>query len=105
MAAELAIEQMNGFQIGNKRLKVQHKRVGHRPAQTGLANPESSMPLMPQAPPRGHEYYGAQVGHNVHDDGAANAPPQQINVSGLIRDVGALEAEENENEAQGANEN
>ncbi|EED95475.1 ribonuceoprotein, partial [Thalassiosira pseudonana CCMP1335] len=26
MAAELAIEQMNGFQIGNKRLKVQHKR-------------------------------------------------------------------------------
>jgi len=30
MSAESAIEQMNGFQIGNKRLKVQHKRVhGH----------------------------------------------------------------------------
>jgi RNA recognition motif-containing protein len=27
IAAEAAIEQMNGFQIGNKRLKVQHKRV------------------------------------------------------------------------------
>jgi CUG-BP- and ETR3-like factor len=27
MSAEAAIEQMNGFQIGNKRLKVQHKRV------------------------------------------------------------------------------
>lgn len=27
VAAEQAIEQMNGFQIGNKRLKVQHKRV------------------------------------------------------------------------------
>jgi CUG-BP- and ETR3-like factor len=27
MSAEQAIEQMNGFQIGNKRLKVQHKRV------------------------------------------------------------------------------
>jgi hypothetical protein len=27
MSAESAIEQMNGFQIGNKRLKVQHKRV------------------------------------------------------------------------------
>jgi CUG-BP- and ETR3-like factor len=27
IAAESAIEQMNGFQIGNKRLKVQHKRV------------------------------------------------------------------------------
>jgi RNA recognition motif-containing protein len=26
-AAEAAIEQMNGFQIGNKRLKVQHKRI------------------------------------------------------------------------------
>jgi CUG-BP- and ETR3-like factor len=31
IAAENAIEQMNGFQIGNKRLKVQHKRVHHRP--------------------------------------------------------------------------
>ena len=29
MSAESAIEQMNGFQIGNKRLKVQHKRVNH----------------------------------------------------------------------------
>lgn len=27
ISAETAIEQMNGFQIGNKRLKVQHKRV------------------------------------------------------------------------------
>ena len=37
IAAEAAIEQMNGFQIGNKRLKVQHKRVhisnGPRPPQ------------------------------------------------------------------------
>jgi RNA recognition motif-containing protein len=30
ISAESAIEQMNGFQIGTKRLKVQHKRVhGH----------------------------------------------------------------------------
>lgn len=27
ISAETAIEHMNGFQIGNKRLKVQHKRV------------------------------------------------------------------------------
>ena len=27
ISAEQAIEQMNGFQIGSKRLKVQHKRV------------------------------------------------------------------------------
>lgn len=31
ISAEHAIEQMNGFQIGSKRLKVQHKRVNHRP--------------------------------------------------------------------------
>lgn len=31
ISAELAIDQMNGFQIGSKRLKVQHKRVNHRP--------------------------------------------------------------------------
>lgn len=30
ISAELAIENMNGFQIGSKRLKVQHKRVNHR---------------------------------------------------------------------------
>jgi len=32
ISAELAIEQMNGFQIGCKLLKVQHKRVNHRPS-------------------------------------------------------------------------
>ena len=31
ISAEHAIEQMNGFQIGRKQLKVQHKRVRHRP--------------------------------------------------------------------------
>lgn len=35
ISAELAIEQMNGFQIGSKRLKVQHKRVNHRPPAGG----------------------------------------------------------------------
>ncbi len=29
-AADAAIASMNGFQIGSKRLKVQHKRVHHR---------------------------------------------------------------------------
>jgi len=38
ISAEHAIEQMNGFQIGSKRLKVQHKRVHHRP------------PMMPMYP-------------------------------------------------------
>merc|ERR1712194_292918 len=31
ISAEQAIEQMNGFQIGSKRLKVQHKRIVSRP--------------------------------------------------------------------------
>merc|ERR1712151_103792 len=44
MSAESAIEQMNGFQIGSKRLKVQHKRVSRppsaqQPPSTGMENP------------------------------------------------------------------
>lgn len=39
IAAEAAIEQMNGFQIGNKRLKVQHKRVhGNHPNAPSLSD-------------------------------------------------------------------
>jgi len=119
MSAELAIEQMNGFQIGNKRLKVQHKRVSHRPPQTGLANPEPleaghrNMPLMPQATPPAHvhdQYYSQEGGGPVsgtragqyEPESAANQqgssqPPQQINVSGLIRDVGTLGVDDEEN--------
>jgi len=62
ISAESAIEQMNGFQIGNKRLKVQHKRVhGHsngmqqspapptHPQQSGSAtvHPHDAQPLPP----------------------------------------------------------
>ena len=36
-AAENAIEQMNGFQIGTKRLKVQHKRTGSTAGGGGTA--------------------------------------------------------------------
>jgi hypothetical protein len=101
MSAELAIEQMNGFQIGNKRLKVQHKRVGHRPSQpTGLMNPEvGAMPIMPQAHhARVHhsDYYG-QPGHAYgEDDGrqGASQPPLQIKVSQLMRDAGTLDDNE-----------
>ena len=35
ISAESAIEQMNGFQIGNKRLKVQHKRVHNNSGNRG----------------------------------------------------------------------
>ena len=118
MSAELAIEQMNGFQIGNKRLKVQHKRVSHRPPQTGLANPEplergGNMALMPQDQfyPQGgggSPMPGAQVGQYDPNSAAGqqgpSQPPQQINVSGLVRDVGTLEADDNGSDPQGVNE-
>ena len=109
MSAELAIEQMNGFQIGNKRLKVQHKRVSHRPPQTGLANPESmdhrNMPLMLQA----HDQYYAQSGGGPpgaigYDQQGLNQPPQQINVSGLIREVGGREGDDDEIDSSGGYE-
>ena len=108
MSAELAIEQMNGFQIGNKRLKVQHKRVSHRPPQTGLANPEANMPLMshPLAQPA-QTYYGQHAGQMTGAPVSfeqSSLPPQQINVSGLIRDVGTLEADDNGSDPQVANE-
>jgi len=69
ISAESAIEQMNGFQIGNKRLKVQHKRVhsnnpnggGNRrgpQAQAAMVVPHdpnqaqaAPMPQQPQAIP------------------------------------------------------
>jgi RNA recognition motif-containing protein len=40
MSAESAIEQMNGFQIGNKRLKVQHKRVNQGGGPGGMLPPQ-----------------------------------------------------------------
>lgn len=38
ISAEQAIEQMNGFQIGTKRLKVQHKRI-NKPPPAGFNHP------------------------------------------------------------------
>lgn len=45
ISAEQAIELMNGFQIGNKRLKVQHKRIHHYPKQTQVVVPMSGIGL------------------------------------------------------------
>eukprot|EP00522_Entomoneis_paludosa_P002528 CAMPEP_0172468190 /NCGR_PEP_ID=MMETSP1065-20121228/60848_1 /TAXON_ID=265537 /ORGANISM="Amphiprora paludosa, Strain CCMP125" /LENGTH=592 /DNA_ID=CAMNT_0013225543 /DNA_START=53 /DNA_END=1831 /DNA_ORIENTATION=- len=41
ISAEAAIEQMNGFQIGNKRLKVQHKRVHGMNPNLPVHNPNT----------------------------------------------------------------
>ena len=66
ISAESAIEQMNGFQIGNKRLKVQHKRVhGHN----GGGGPPPSY----HGPPPAAQHYdpsgtipGAVPAHATH---------------------------------------
>lgn len=54
MSAETAIEQMNGFQIGNKRLKVQHKRVHSQnaaPQQQQQHQPQEVEPHYNAGPP------------------------------------------------------
>lgn len=56
MSAEAAIEQMNGFQIGNKRLKVQHKRVHSH----GGGN-HNGMHHQPQTPPEEEEQLGGDM--------------------------------------------
>ena len=48
MSAESAIEQMNGFQIGNKRLKVQHKRVHGNDGMVGMQSPYHMSPTGPE---------------------------------------------------------
>ena len=62
--ADKAIEQMNRFQIGAKRLKVQHKRVPGQPvpapSQTPLAPyAHANLPPHPGHPSHGqHDMYG-----------------------------------------------
>lgn len=59
ISAENAIEQMNGFQIGSKRLKVQHKRVHHRhPAPPTGPGPGPGLgPTATAAPPIEYSYH------------------------------------------------
>lgn len=68
ISAEHAIEQMNGFQIGSKRLKVQHKRVHHRPPMMPIY---PSGALYPQ-----HQIYngGIPPSIEVSSEGEETAP-------------------------------
>jgi RNA recognition motif-containing protein len=64
MSAEAAIEQMNGFQIGNKRLKVQHKRVhGHNDPTM----PQSPVPMPQQPPPYQQQQQQQQPPYPQHN--------------------------------------
>jgi len=51
-SANAAIEQMNGFQIGNKRLKVQHKRVHSNKGNKNHANNNNNSSNDNNAPPQ-----------------------------------------------------
>jgi len=116
MSAELAIEQMNGFQIGNKRLKVQHKRVSHRPPQTNLAHPDGPDGGMHGPPPPPHQDYYGGGQHPQHQHGmmppmgggygpgtppasGGLLPPQQISVTGI--DIGGVGRYDNGPESSG----
>jgi len=44
LSAEQAIEQMNGFQIGSKRLKVQHKRINKPLGQQATSSGDDNRP-------------------------------------------------------------
>jgi hypothetical protein len=60
-SADAAIGAMNGFQIGSKRLKVQHKRTGHSPMGGADDYPDGVEDFMHQEALHQEVY---------HDDGA-----------------------------------
>ena len=70
ISAESAIEQMNGFQIGNKRLKVQHKRVHNN----GGGN-------------RGGGQHGAGIGHHEQQQPKPQQQQQQPPPQGIPLDT------------------
>ncbi len=72
ISAEQAIDLMNGFQIGNKRLKVQHKRVHHRPQQT--------MPP-PNVTPNFYPHPGQQMLHPPPPMAYPDVPVPSIEIS------------------------
>jgi len=87
-SAEAAIEQMNGFQIGSKRLKVQHKRINHKgrsmdPYDIVMGPDSGSLPMMPSPHDSGmvslmHPHYPPM--HRTDDETEALRDIDQLNV-------------------------
>lgn len=77
ISAEAAIEQMNGFQIGNKRLKVQHKRVHgmnlNLPVHRGV---EYGMPL--EMNPYAVSAHPAEMSHPSSDMNSSLMAPATL---------------------------
>jgi len=99
ISAELAIEQMNGFQIGSKRLKVQHKRVNHRPP-AGVPPVHSFYPpgqmdhLSMQDIPPSIEISSAGDTETAGHTNSSESSPQD-DVQELTKHFGGLQTEEN----------
>jgi CUG-BP- and ETR3-like factor len=72
-AAETAIKAMNGFQIGSKRLKVQHKRISPHQQQQ-QAYPPYQQQGPPPHPHAGH-YAGFEQAFHAQQQQAAGVPP------------------------------
>lgn len=101
ISAELAIEQMNGFQIGSKRLKVQHKRVNHRPPPLPPVHayyPQGQMdhidPLLMQDIPPSIEI--SSVGDDTETAGQTNSSQStpHNDVQDLTKHFSGLQTEE-----------
>jgi len=90
ISAENAIEQMNGFQIGNKRLKVQHKRVHHRPplsVSTGNYAYYASSPIHSMTMP---DIHPSMEVYTLSEDGGLHNIDTHGQMDMLTRSFGAL---------------
>lgn len=103
ISAENAIEQMNGFQIGSKRLKVQHKRVHHRhAAPTGPGPgpspvesyypPMYSMPMPLQDVPPSIEI--SSEGEDTATAGQTDSHSTQHDVDAITRNFAGMRTDE-----------
>jgi len=71
-SAETAIAAMNGFQIGTKRLKVQHKRV------PGNLDPNQAPRMQQQHLQVQQQYTASSQGGNIQNQGGSSSYPQDV---------------------------
>jgi len=109
ISAELAIENMNGFQIGSKRLKVQHKRVNQRmhPGSVPVSGllpvhyyPQGDQLLMQDIPPS-IDISSAGDGSDTAGHTNSTQSSQQNDVQDLTNHFNGLQTEERNEEYEG----
>lgn len=87
-AAALAIKELNGFVIGNKRLKVQHKQI--RPGERDHHDHFKSPPLFPEDDFHGEFHESVSGGHHssAHDATGYDVSPKNGTSDDVIDDAG-----------------